>query len=1034
MKVAHIADIHIRLVERINEYEKILTKTVDEIKKRKIKHVFLVGDLVHNKTTLSPEQIDLLTKFLSDLSNISTVYIIPGNHDANLTNETRMDSLSPIIKMVKSTKIHYLKDTRDYAFKNFNLSVKSCLDDGDIPKLVGEYDMPTIALYHGIVAGASVDTGYSFDADGDYIGVSDFKDFDFVFLGDIHKYQTFRKNKTMAYCGSLIQQDHGESVDKGFLVWDLEKKTHERVIIENDSGFYDLMFNDLFEPQEPFPPAKSHIRIVYPCSRENIPPDVKSTILSVVKENFTPATVVQKYTKREKIVDSEHDGDYDFLNVYDWEIQKKLIKEWIISSNTKCEGDVLKSIMDIDKEIHDSVMEKTNINPDCVQWEINKVEVKNFLSHKNTTIPFSDKRGVIGIFGKNRSGKSVVIDAILYALFGKISRQTKSMSDILNDCVPNADSYGVKLYITIDGIKYKIDRETKVKSDGSTSSRLIYFKHNDEKWVKEVKDDKLKTEKHIKSILGEYDDFVLSVVSTQGGLLKYIDYTPAPRAKAILRYLGFEIFDKKHSAIKKILNSMGDPKHDLSEEIDLLTEYEKLLKKDKLKLKEMNVVKKDLLSKIEKVKNEVYELKLSKKQVEIEDSVEDIVEIMVERKREANNLYVNNEKTKKSLIELNREDNTIVEVDEEKHALLRDERSNLVGEQSDTQTKIKQCDSFIRLNSTKFECPTCDDERSLKCKYVAEQNEIDEKLKEAGELLIGLNSSRDSLKLKIKELQVQMKKMSDDYENNTTVRSRLASIENTKEKIDNQVDKLDVMIAGYTLLEAKLEKAKKETDIHEHNEKIDDEIRSYKETVDSLSYNFSSIEEDIIELVSDIGGHKKGIENKKDIIDNIRKDIGLHKVYRLYEKIMHRENLPLWLLNRYIPVINQQISDILMSFVDFNVRFELDERKELQIIYSYSESDGRYVGMASGMEKMIIALSIRIVMTLISNISRPNMWIIDEGFSSLDDDQRTNMVGLMSMLRDMFNNVIIITHIDQIKDLVDHQLIAEKTNGVSRIK
>jgi DNA repair protein SbcC/Rad50 len=365
---------------------------------------------------------------------------------------------------------------------------------------------------------------------------------------------------------------------------------------------------------------------------------------------------------------------------------------------------------------------------------------------------------------------------------------------------------------------------------------------------------------------------------------------------------------------------------------------------------------------------------------------------------------------------------------------LRDERSNLVGEQSDTQTKIKQCDSFIRLNSTKFECPTCDDKRSLKCKYVAEQNEIDEKLKEAGELLIGLNSSRDSLKLKIKELQVQMKKMSDDYENNAIIRSRLASIENTKEKIDNQVDKLDVMIAGYTLLEAKLEKAKKETDIHEHNEKIDDEIRSYKETVDSLSYNFSSIEEDIIELVSDIGGHKKGIENKKDIIDNIRKDIGLHKVYRLYEKIMHRENLPLWLLNRYIPVINQQISDILMSFVDFNVRFELDERKELQIIYSYSESDGRYVGMASGMEKMIIALSIRIVMTLISNISRPNMWIIDEGFSSLDDDQRTNMVGLMSMLRDMFNNVIIITHIDQIKDLVDHQLIAEKTNGVSRIK
>ena len=51
-----------------------------------------------------------------------------------------------------------------------------------------------------------------------------FKDYDLALLGDIHKRQFLNKEETIAYCGSLIQQNHGEDIGKGYLLWDVPKE------------------------------------------------------------------------------------------------------------------------------------------------------------------------------------------------------------------------------------------------------------------------------------------------------------------------------------------------------------------------------------------------------------------------------------------------------------------------------------------------------------------------------------------------------------------------------------------------------------------------------------------------------------------------------------------------------------------------------------------------------------------------------------------------------------------------------------------
>ena len=67
-----------------------------------------------------------------------------------------------------------------------------------------------------------------------------FKDYDLALLGDIHKRQFLNKEETIAYCGSLIQQNHGEDIGKGYLLWDVPKRKSTYIEIPNDYGYYTI--------------------------------------------------------------------------------------------------------------------------------------------------------------------------------------------------------------------------------------------------------------------------------------------------------------------------------------------------------------------------------------------------------------------------------------------------------------------------------------------------------------------------------------------------------------------------------------------------------------------------------------------------------------------------------------------------------------------------------------------------------------------------------------------------------------------------
>ena len=130
-KVFHIADTHIRNLNRHTEYRAVFQTLYKHIKRRKTKNslIYLGGDIVHSKLDMSPELISMTYDFLGELTELAPTIMICGNHDTALNNRNRMDVLTPIVNMLDSPNLFYLKTSGLYHIADVSFVVMSIFDD-----------------------------------------------------------------------------------------------------------------------------------------------------------------------------------------------------------------------------------------------------------------------------------------------------------------------------------------------------------------------------------------------------------------------------------------------------------------------------------------------------------------------------------------------------------------------------------------------------------------------------------------------------------------------------------------------------------------------------------------------------------------------------------------------------------------------------------------------------------------------------------------------------------------------------------------
>ncbi len=174
------------------------------------------------------------------------------------------------------------------------------------------------------------------------------------------------------------------------------------------------------------------------------------------------------------------------------------------------------------------------------------LELRNYRKFRSSAIEFPD--GVVGILGQNGVGKSTLVEAVAWALYGNEKMIVRTNKESIRNAGAGAnEDTAVNLVFEIAGDEYKLYRAMRGRSNAVDASLTVngQLKASGEKGVTQA----------IEKLLGmDYKAFFISVFARQKELNALSILNPAERKKLVLRMLGVDRLDEVVSTIDRDLN------------------------------------------------------------------------------------------------------------------------------------------------------------------------------------------------------------------------------------------------------------------------------------------------------------------------------------------------------------------------------------------------------------------------------------------------------------------------------------------------
>jgi len=237
-----------------------------------------------------------------------------------------------------------------------------------------------------------------------------------------------------------------------------------------------------------------------------------------------------------------------------------------------------------------------------------------------------------------------------------------------------------------------------------------------------------------------------------------------------------------------------------------------------------------------------------------------------------------------------------------------------------------------------------------------------------------------------------------------------------------------------------------------NREQLEKDIDAYITNEENIKHNIG-IDEHISHVEYDIAVNKKGMDklekqlrelhgeikvleaSKADIMNQIKEAEELEDTYEAYKYYMEavgRDGIPYELMSRAIPAIESEINNILTQIVEFTISLEVDGKNILGKL-NYDHERIWPLENSSGMERFISSLAIRVALLNASNLPKPNFMIIDEGLGTLDPENLSSMGTMMGILKSQFDFIMLISHLDTARDMVDKVIEIKREDGFSYI-
>jgi DNA repair exonuclease SbcCD ATPase subunit/DNA repair exonuclease SbcCD nuclease subunit len=1048
IKIAHVSDIHVRKLKYHKEYRAVFEQLYEKLSEEKPDIIVNTGDTFHTKLDLSPEAIKMMSDLFVGLADIAPYHMILGNHDMNLKNSGRLDAISPIVEYLEHPNIHFHKYSSVIEVADgVDLHVLSIVDPDNWQKELPE-DRVNIALYHGSVVGSVTDTGWMM-THGD-ISLDEIEKYDYAMLGDIHKTDQKVDNDGRArYPGSLVQQNHGESNDKGYLIWDIENKSTwktRHVSLVNPKPFITIELTRKGRmPKNISIPNGARLRLV---SNNNLPLDVMRRAVDIAKHRFKPESI--SFLNRASGDRGSVEGLTDGLkteNLRDISVQEELIDEYLVEYQVPPE--TMEKVYELNKKYNKIVEDNEDISRN-VNWKLVNFEFDNLFNYgENNNVNFDELGGIVGIFGKNYSGKSSIVDGVLWTLFNSTSKNERKNLNVINQ---NKEECRGKVEIQIDDRVFTIERAAKkytkrLKGEETLEAKTdLNFEVFDPVMGETVSlngTTRTQTDANIRKQFGTLEDFSVSSLSSQHGALAFIDEGSTRRKEIIAKFLDLELFEQKFrlskedsvdlkGALKRLESKNYD--EDIQETTTVLAETRTEVEShrqtcDRLKqdLESLTENCSEIQGKIDSIPAEIIDIANITKQIRHKEN--QVTSLLLKVGEDEETLKIKQGLYEKVIefidnFEYDKYQKIKNDIDDKKEDLTEQENQvdKLNTDHEDTIKKEKLLNDIPC--GTSF--PTC---KFIRDAHVAVANKMTIEEEQRRILRLINETQRQIDMLDPIQVEAQLDRFDKMKESKNIVSAAIADlnleIERNRNTILTVKNKLTELIA-------KRDEYEENKEAIENLESLVSELNKCHYSIEQTKDNIDKCEISTLELVKLLGSQEQKLQNLREQKQEYQDLQTEFAAYDLFMRCMHPNGIAYDVIKKKIPVINSEIAKVLANIVEFEVFFEASGNK-FDISIKHPEYDERPIEMASGAEKSLSAMAIRLALLGVSSLPTGDLFILDEPGTALDEDNMSGFIQILELIKVYFKNVLLISHLDSLKDCVDMQIVIDKKAGYAKV-
>ena len=640
--------------------------------------------------------------------------------------------------------------------------------------------------------------------------------------------------------------------------------------------------------------------------------------------------------------------------------------------------------------------------------EIQSVGIRNFLIIGEVDAILSG-RGLTRIAGENLddttsssngSGKSCILEAVYWCLFGDTLRNIRSADGVVNNTVKKDCSVVVQM---IDGdTKYQVERYR--KHTKKKNNLYLYINGVDSRGK-----DNRETQEFIESVIGmDKISFANSIIFGQGhskNLKRFSEMSDAEKKSTMEKVLNIEAFARAHEHSKKVLNGISYEVDILSRErnnhlnrIEDLTQSiidckrriadgeRELLQKKKTVAEELEYCIETLSSE----KKALSDMPETKDVSDIEDRISQCEELERSEKLKRDSLTKRYRERRDEIIGLKGRIDGVVGSFKDRIAALSDG--------SDAGEHCNHCGSVITVDSIEshkgyLEFEIADNLRSVK--YLAEKLESLSKSYESRKekLETSMRAARDLSKQFTSELIYQNK-----------IESKKQSLESRIETYAQEINFLKNRIA----------------ELEEETEEV-----PWKGVLASQERQLNECKEKIKSLDSEI-------EQKSEEINYVK----------FWVNGFSRKGIRSFMLDKVVPYINERLNHYLTILTDggitarFNTVKQLSSgeyREDFNLEIKNKKASETYEGNSGG-ERRRVDLAVALAFNdFISSRSgkRFNILLLDEVFEGVDAEGLYYVIKVLEDLARRKSSVFVITHRDELKSYFNDEIVLQRKDGMS---